>query len=153
MRRNLRWAAIAILPVALAGCTPTAEQQAAPFEQSAATFEARSYQSRRFDTGNQGFILEAAVGTLQDMGFTIDEVQRQVGLIVASKLAAQRVRIEISFHQTSSRSGTIVRAAFQEISTAPGAMLAHGAIMHDPSLYQEFFERMSQSAFLTANHV
>jgi hypothetical protein len=46
-----------------------------------------------------------------------------------------------------------VRATFQRYRPRPGAMLAVGETLDDPLLYQGFFERVAQSAFLTAQEI
>ena len=45
----------------------------------------RQLQMRKFDTTNQGLMLAAVAGVLQDLGFTIEETESDVGLIVAAK--------------------------------------------------------------------
>ncbi len=45
----------------------------------------RSLQSRSFDTVNEKLLLSASAGALQDIGFTIDDSETKLGLIVASK--------------------------------------------------------------------
>jgi hypothetical protein len=151
--KTMTRAALVVSLLATCGCAPTAEQQAAAFTPNAATLEARAEQSRRFDTTDRKLMLQSALGALQDMGFSIEESQAQSGVIVASKLANGRIRAEVVIRPAADRASIIVRATFQEISPAPGAMLAHGATLRDPLLYQGFFDRMSQSAFLTANGI
>jgi hypothetical protein len=46
-----------------------------------------------------------------------------------------------------------MRATFQRVVYRPGAMLALGDTLDDPLLYQGFFERVAQSAFLTAHEI
>lgn len=45
----------------------------------------RSLQSRGYDTRDEKKILSASASALQDMGFTLDESETKLGLIVASK--------------------------------------------------------------------
>ena len=43
-------------------------------------------------------MMQAAVGTLQDLGFTIEETQAEHGIIVAAKLAGSRIRAQVVLH-------------------------------------------------------
>lgn len=45
----------------------------------------RQVLTRRFETMNEAELLSASAAVLQDLGFTIDESETSVGLIVASK--------------------------------------------------------------------
>ena len=45
----------------------------------------REMQTRAYDTGDEAFVLAAAVGVLQDLGFTLDESAPALGVLVASK--------------------------------------------------------------------
>jgi len=47
--------------------------------------EKRILQSRQYDSKDTGEILSAAAGVLQDMGFTIEESETEIGLIVGSR--------------------------------------------------------------------
>ncbi|MGH7813090.1 MAG: hypothetical protein ACREQI_03705 [Candidatus Binataceae bacterium] len=46
----------------------------------------REEQSRRYDTANQTQLLSASAALLQDMGFNIDEINKELGVITASKM-------------------------------------------------------------------
>lgn len=45
----------------------------------------RQLQSRQYETSNEKEIISACAGVLQDLGFTIDDSETQLGLIVGSK--------------------------------------------------------------------
>jgi hypothetical protein len=135
----------------LIGCAATPEQQAAPFTETAATAEARARQSRRFDTTNRTLMLQATIGALQDLGFTIEETKAEYGIIVASKAAGGSVRAQVTLYPVSN--AIIVRVLFQHIEPRPGAMLATGETLTDPVLYQGFFNKLQQSVFLTAHEI
>lgn len=51
-----------------------------------ATLQDRHLQSRQFETDNETALLVAAIGVLQDMGYGIDETEKELGLIAASKV-------------------------------------------------------------------
>ncbi len=119
---------------------------AAPVEQL------RALDSRRFDTTNQQLMLTAIVGVLQDLGFTIEETQTSLGIVVGSRIAAGRVRAQVSLLPAGSQSVT-VRATFQRMVPRPGAMLPVGERISDAEVYRGFFDKLSQSIFLTAHDI
>ena len=45
----------------------------------------REMQTRVYDTGDEAFVLSAAVGVLQDLGFNLDESESALGVLAASK--------------------------------------------------------------------
>lgn len=49
--------------------------------------ESRQLQMRQYDTTNQEQIITAVSGVLQDLGFTLDDSETEVGFIAASKKA------------------------------------------------------------------
>lgn len=146
-----RLVALAALLPALLACTPTADQQAHAFQPTTATLESRARQTRLFDTTDRTLMLQSAVGVLQDLGFTIEESQVNQGVIVASKLGGGQIRAQVLL--SPAPNGTLVRATFQHIIPRPGAMLPIGETLSDPGLYQGFFEKLAQSAFLTAHEI
>jgi hypothetical protein len=142
-----------VLLVGLAGCAPTPEQQAAALMPTEATLRARAQQSRRFDTSDKKLMLQATVGALQDLGFIIEETQVEYGIIVGSKITGGRVRAQIVLRPIEGQQAMIARATFQSIIPRPGAMPAVGQELDDPLLYRDFFEKLAQSAFLTAHEI
>ncbi len=93
------------------------------------------------------------MGALQDLGFTIEETQAQFGVIVGTKLSGAQIRAQVVVRPASDPRSTIVRTTFQRIVVRPGAMLSIGETMDEPELYQGFFEKLAQSAFLTAYEI
>lgn len=152
-RRRLGSAMLAVLGLSLGACVATPEQQAAALSPSRSSIAQRTRQSRRFDTTDRTLMLQAALGALQDLGFTIEESQPAEGVIVGSKLSGATLRAQVSIRETPGMAAMVVRVTFQRIIPRPGAMLALGETLEDPVLYQEFFERLAQSAFLTAHGV
>jgi len=139
--------------LAASGCAPTAEQQAAALAPTRSAVNLRARQSRRFDTGDRALMLQSSVGALQDLGFTIEESQADTGVVVGSRLSGGRIRAQVAIRTLPGEAGTAMRATFQRIVPRPGAMLAVGETLEDPLLYQGFFERVAQSAFLTAHEI
>ena len=98
-------------------------------------------------------MLRAAVGVLQDLGYSIEETQEQFGVIVASKLAGARIRAQIVVRPVPDAPSITVRANFQRVGFAIGANVPRGEVIVDPLIYQGFFEKLAQSAFLTAHEI
>ena len=74
-----------ILPVlCLSGCATTYYPK--NFLQiSENSLKMRQLQMRQFETTKENEILSACAGALQDMGFTLDDSEAELGLVVASK--------------------------------------------------------------------
>jgi hypothetical protein len=139
---------------AATGCAPpTAQQQADALGRPDGGPGARARESRRFDTGDLPAVLRATLGALQDSGFTIAETQAQFGVVTATKIAGAFIRVQVVLRRLPDREATLVRATFQRVIPRPGAMLAGGEVISDPLLYRDFFERLAQSLYLTANEI
>ena len=54
----------------------------------------RQLQTRSYDTLEEKTLLSASAGVLQDMGYTLDESETKLGLIVASKVRETDNRVE-----------------------------------------------------------
>jgi hypothetical protein len=138
---------------ALAGCVATPAEQAAALTPTGSALAMRGIQSRRFDTADQALMLHSALGALQDLGFTIEESQATSGVVVGSKLSGARIRAQVTVRAVPGQNATVMRATFQRIIPRPGAMIAWGDTLSDPTIYQGFFEKVAQSAFLTAHEI
>lgn len=67
----------------LGGCVAKVPQSA--LQLAPESLADRQLQTRRFDTANHKTMLGAAAATLQDLGFTLDETEYTLGVLVASK--------------------------------------------------------------------
>ena len=76
---------VLILLTGLAACTTTPKQP--ELRLTEAPLETREMQTRSFDDATELQILASAIAVLQDMGYSIDEVDRELGIISASKRA------------------------------------------------------------------
>jgi hypothetical protein len=74
-----------ILLSSLAACTTTPKQPELSLTE--APLEIREMQTRSFDAATETQILASAIAVLQDMGYSIDEVEQELGIISASKRA------------------------------------------------------------------
>jgi len=70
--------------------------------------QARQIEMRQFDTKDEVRVLSATAAVLQDMGFTLNEVEKKLGLIVGSK------------ERDATVPGQVAMAAFVDILAAAG---------------------------------
>ena len=73
----------------LGGCATTM-QPAEFFELTAESPANKAMQSRLFETGNEKELLSASAAVLQDLGFQVDEIVREVGMVRAVKERSAR---------------------------------------------------------------
>lgn len=67
----------------LTGCGPDIPRDA--LQLSPESLRSRQIQTRRFDTTDKAAMLTAATGVLQDLGFSLEEVEVPLGVLVGSK--------------------------------------------------------------------
>jgi hypothetical protein len=161
----------------LAGCqTGIPPEALALSEQS---MEWRMMQSRKFDTSDQELILNASAGLLQDLGFTIDDTEGELGLLVASKdrsavsaaqvtgavIAAlfgayvatdrnQKFKASVVTRSYGeNKESVIVRVTFQRIVWNTQNQVTKIERINDSEMYLEFFDKLSKSIFLEAQQI
>lgn len=165
-----------IVGTGLSACTPSIPPEALTLQPEAASL--RRLQTRRFDTTNEGELLQASLGVLQDLGFELDESESDLGLLVASKLrdvsepiqitakilvgafanenmpidVSQRIRVSLITRVISPREST-VRVTFQRIVWNDQGQISRAESLEDPELYQEFFFKLSKAVFLEAHGI
>lgn len=74
---------VVFLSVSLVGCATTYPKDF--LKLSPDSLKNRELQMRQYDTQNEEDILAACAGVLQDLGFTLDDSETELGLVVASK--------------------------------------------------------------------
>ena len=162
---------------------PKIEDHTKALSLSNTSLSSRQIQTRRFDTGDEASILSACAGVLQDLGFNIDESAADSGLLVASKdrdaveagqvagqvfmvmLAAafgvqaeavwdknQKIRISIVTQKASEKT-VLVRVTFQRVIRNTKNQISKAETIEDPKIYQEFFDKLSQSVFLEGHKI
>lgn len=140
--------------------------------------ERRNIETRLFDTTNTKELLIASAQLLQDMGYKITESDTEIGVITASKdreamstagkvaiaflaglngqqaVYADKQKFYVSVvttkaneHQIKTRV-TFARIVYNNLGTA-----VRIEKLDDNKLYIEFFDKLSQSVFLTANNI
>ena len=138
----------------------------------------RQIETMRFETDNEETILAASAGVLQDLGFTLDETETKLGLITAYKnreasstgakaaiilLAAmsdtqpvydteQKIYTTLVSTKSKESKGYNVRITFARMVTNNMHETRNEKIT-DQKTYREFFDKLSQSLFLTAHEI
>lgn len=161
----------------LSGCqTGIPPEALALSEQS---MEWRVMQSRKFETSDQEMMLNVSAGLLQDLGFTIDDTESKLGLLVGSKnrsavsagqqagaiLAAlmgtyvstdrnQKFKASIVIRPYGESDGSVIlRVTFQRIVWNTQNQVTKVERINDPEMYLEFFDKLSKATFLEAQQV
>ncbi|MDR1975776.1 MAG: hypothetical protein LBQ18_02145 [Campylobacteraceae bacterium] len=164
--------------ICLSGCAPRAVDMVTLSE---STLEERQLQTRSFDTINETEILSASAATLQDLGFNIDEINSDFGLITCSKTRDAReiwqqvgaffltifggagafeltdhtqvIRATVVTTPKEINSKVIVRLNIQRVISNTKGNVIKIETINDPEIYSEFFGRLSKSLFLEANNL
>ena len=167
-------AALLVLPP-LMGCQSIPKKALALEEQS---MEWRHMQTRRFDTNDEKKILIACAGLLQDLGFTLEESETELGVVVGQKDrsaaeagqvigailfagltgsnlpidATQKLRASV-ITRPQGENTIVVRVTFQRIVWNNRGMISKLERLNDPEQYQEFFQKLSEAVFLDAHEI
>jgi len=175
MRRRL--CVLMVAAMLVASCEKGIPPEALALSQ--VSVEKRTLQTRFFDTEDEAEILRASVGVLQDLGFTLEESETDLGVLLATKdrdaveagqvagaivLALLGVYMPIDKNQTirvsvitrpieDGRGRTAVRVTFQRLVWNTQGQLSRIESLNEPELYQGFFEKLSQSVFLEAHEI
>ena len=172
-------AAGALILSGLTGCV--VEDSTSAFTWSPQSAALRSLQTRRFAADTEATILQASAGVLQDLGYTIDSSESQLGLVVGSKKASavdagqrvtkfamavlfnvdtgptdrdQKIRLSITLRRAyRSGRGYVVRAMFQRVVWNTKGRVSRRELITSPQIYQQFFSKLSKSLFLEAHKI
>ncbi|MFB1035998.1 MAG: hypothetical protein QMC38_11700 [Sinobacterium sp.] len=147
------------------------------FQLSATSLQDRQIQSRVFETKNEIELLSAGISVLQDMGYSVDETEKDAGVVTASKnvdatrggqVAAaiflsllgggnmaidkeQKIRVSfVTLPSNLNRGGYLARVTFQRIIWDTQGNITTAETLQDEELYGQFFDKLSKSVFLEA---
>jgi hypothetical protein len=115
--------------VCVGGCQTTIPPDALRLSQE--SLEQRQSQTRQFDTLDEKKLLQAGAQVLQDLGF---------------------IRASLVTHQNEGQR-TAARITFQRVVFNTQGQVSKIEGLDDPKLYQEFFDKLAQSVFLTAHSI
>lgn len=164
--------------VMLFGCAQKIPKEA--LQLTPESLRLRQLQTRRFDSKNEQALLVGGAGVLQDLGFTLDEAETELGVIVASKdrsaveagqvigsviLMAltgvetswdkkQKIRASLVTRPAGTEDeSTLVRVTFQRIVWDTEGKISKTEPLDEPEFYQEFFAQLSKAVFLDAHEL
>ncbi len=154
---------------------------APPIEDGKTITSLRALQSRNFKTLKTENLVQASAATLQDLGFTLGDVSKEYGVLIGSKdrdaveagevgvqvflalLAAlggnthntvydetQKINVTVVVNEVDEESSQ-VRVFFDRHITNNQGQLWKADLITDAEIYQQFFEKLSASAFLEEN--
>jgi hypothetical protein len=128
-----------ILALTLIAC---AAKQKNILETSESQVKLRSMQSRVYDTADRDRLLRTIIATLQDLGFVIDDADKDLGTVSGTKRSGYSLRMTVSIRPRGAQQ-TIVR------SNAQYNLIT----VEDPEPYQQFFSSLSKALFIEAHLV
>ena len=85
------------LIVIIVVCQTDSRQQILAVDKSQVAL--RSVQSRVFDTSDRALTLRTIIATLQDLGFTVDKADNEIGIVSATKAGDYLMKMTISVRQ------------------------------------------------------
>ncbi len=162
----------------LMGCQQTIPKEA--LQLSATSLADRQLQTRRFETKDEEALLSASAAVLQDLGFTLDESETPLGLVVGSKnrdateagqvagaivMAAlfgvrmyvdkeQKIRVSLVTKAVNDeKTEHAVRVTFQRVVWNDVGQVSKSEMLKEIELYKEFFDKLSKSVFLEAHSI
>jgi hypothetical protein len=107
-----------------------------------AQLEARQIQSRQYDTLDKTLTVRSVVATLQDLGFTIDQADADLGTITGTRYDKYIMRMTV----------TVVQRGDTNVSVRANARVAENSVS-DAATYQDFFVVLDKAMFLTLQGV
>lgn len=176
-RGAVRLAATVACALALVACQQSVPKAA--LQLSPDSLQRRQAQTRVFETSDEAELLSASAALLQDLGFTLDESEVDLGVIVASKNRdatevgqvvgavavavlfgapvpvddEQKIRAALVTRKLEERSGYAVRLTMQRIVWNTDGKVSKTEPIDDARIYQEFFDKLSKSVFLEAQEL
>jgi exosortase/archaeosortase len=150
---------------------------------SSESLKDRQLQTRIFEDIDEEKLLTACAAVLQDLGYTIDETEVKVGVIMCSRDRDVSVTAEVVLAVTLEilsilvgsptsvpydktqkvlaslvttplgKQSAAVRIIFHHIVWNSDGKITKNEQINDPQIYQEFFSRLSKSVFLVAHEI
>ncbi len=125
--------------LSLAGCATTTPANVIG---AGTQLEMRQIQTREYDTLDKAMTMRSVIATLQDLGFTIDQADAELGTITATRLHQYTMRMTV----------TVVKKEGSRISVRANARIGENPVT-DAATYQDFFVVLAKAMFLTLHKV
>jgi hypothetical protein len=125
--------------LSLAGCATTTP---ASIVGAGTQLETRQIQTRDYDALDKAMTMRSVIATLQDLGFTIDQADAELGTITATRLHEYTMRMTV----------TVVENEGDRISVRANSRIGEKAVT-DAATYQDFFVVLDKAMFLTLHKV
>ena len=138
MSRSLQLFAL-LSALTLGGCATTTPANVIG---AGTQLETRQIQTRQYDTLDKPMTMRSVIATLQDLGFTIDQADTELGTITATRLHQYTMRMTV----------TVVKKEGSRISVRANARIGENAVT-DAETYQDFFIVLDKAMFLTLHKV
>ncbi len=104
--------------------------------------ELRSFQTRTFDTTDKHKMMRTTIAVLQDLGFIIDKVDEDLGLVTGTKLSGYQIRMTV-----------IVQPRGEKQLAVRASGIYNNRAIEEPLPYQDFFAALEKGIFLTAQEI
>ena len=104
--------------------------------------ETRQIQTREYETLDKAMTMRSVIATLQDLGFTIDQADAELGTVTATRLHQYPMRMTV----------TVVKKVDSRISVRANARIGEKPVV-DAETYQDFFVVLDKAMFLTQHQV
>ncbi len=140
MRRKIVFLLVGLLMAPILGCQADSRQQILATDRSQVAL--RSIQSRVFNTTDNGLTIRTIIATLQDLGFTVDKADHEIGVVSATKAGNYLMKMTVSSRPRGSNQMYVRASAQFNLNAA-----------NDPTLYQRFFDALAQAMFLEDNKI
>ena len=124
--------------IGLSGCGTQKKQL---MKMDTSQVKLRSLQTRAFDSTDEKKTLRSVISTLQDFDFLIDEANKVLGVVSATR-RTDWLQITVTV-RPKDETQVLVRANMEYKQKA----------VEDPAVYQKFFTYLEKSMFLTAHSV
>ena len=124
--------------IGLSGCATPKNQL---MKMDTSQVKLRGMQTRAFNTTDEKKALRSVISTLQDFDFLIDEANKVLGLVSATR-RTDWLQITVTV-RPKGETQVFVRANMEYKQKG----------VEDPSVYQKFFTYLEKSMFLTAHEV
>jgi hypothetical protein len=131
--------------VCLGGCAATTPVD---ISSSSTQLESRQLQTRQYDTLDKALTMRSVIATLQDLGFTIDQADAELGTITATRYQQAMSNLPTTMRMTV----TIIQRSTERVSVRANARIGENAVT-DAETYQDFFVALDKAIFLTLQGV